>query len=66
MTRRAAAPSQFWLDVAAVTRPSGSSGRSAAIFSSDVSRRGQVSVATAPYAAISRSNQPPSVAVTAR
>ena len=44
----AAAPSEIWLDTAAVSRPPSSSGFSVAIFSSEVSRRGPSSTANSP------------------
>jgi hypothetical protein len=66
MTSSAAAPSQIWLEVAAVRRPSGASGLRAPIEASEVSRRGQVSADTSASGAISGPNQPSSIARTAR
>ena len=62
----AADASEIWLDTAAVTRPSGRSSGSPAIFSRLVSRRGPSSVVTPATGTISRSNRPSSIARTAR
>ena len=78
----AAVPSQIWLELPAVTRPSGrNAGSSAASFSADVSRRGVSSTANVVVAiaapagckspatstgTISRSNLPASIAAIAR
>jgi hypothetical protein len=62
----AEAPSEIWLDTAAVRRPSGSSVLSFAIFSRLVSRRGPSSLRTSPNGAISFSKRPSSMARIAR
>ena len=61
----ALAASQIWDATAAVIRPPGASGSSAAIFSSDVSR-GHSSVVNSPTGAIWESNRPSAIAAFAR
>ena len=62
----ALAASEIWLATAAVTRPSGTRVRNAAILAKLVSRRGPSSASTAPYGMISRSKRPSSAAAAAR
>ena len=65
-TSTAVAPSEIWLDTAAVSRPPGISVGSLAIFSRLVSRRGPSSFLTSPYGSISPAKRPSSMARIAR
>lgn len=62
----AAAPSETWEEQAAVMVPPSMTGFRPAIFSSEVSRRGPSSTVTSPYATVSRSKRPSSIAPSAR